>query len=405
MNRVHDVAIVGGGMVGAALALALARGGLSVALVDRQPVASPAARDDYDLRVSALSSASQRLLNALGVWYEIEAVRVSPYRRMEIWDAVGSGRLTFEAAEAGQPALGHIVENRLIQGVLRRTLGHLARVTVHCPAAVEHVHLDESIAGLALDDGTQLEARLLVGADGANSGVREAAGIAVQDWDYRQRALVTHLSTSRSHGAACYQRFLPEGPLAFLPLRNGRSSIVWSATPERVRELEGLSDDDFARELGSDFEHRLGDISRIGPRASFPLRYLHARRYVGERVALVGDAAHVVHPLAGQGVNMGFLDAAALAQVVVEARRARRDFGRAYELRRYERWRRGDNTIMANSLHGLKYLFGTGNETVAWARSLGLDLVDELKPVKKLFMRQAAGMTGDLPKLAQGESL
>lgn len=403
MNRVHDVAIVGGGMVGAALALALTRSGMSVALVDRQPVSPPTARDEYDLRVSALSPASERLLNALGVWFEIEAVRASPYRRMEVWDAVGKGSLTFQAAEAGEPALGHIVENRLVQGVLRNTLGRQSRALVLCPAQVEEFELGGDSAVVHLDDGTRVEARLLVGADGANSAVREAAGIQCHDWNYRQRALVTHLGTREHHGASCFQRFLPEGPLAFLPLKDGRSSIVWSATPERTRELEAMSDDDFAEEVASAIEHRLGRVSRVGPRASFPLRYLHAKRYAGERVALVGDAAHVVHPLAGQGVNLGFLDAAALAQVLVESKRAGRDFGRVSELRPYERWRRADNTVMANALHGLKYLFGTGNEAVAWTRSLGLNLVDELKPVKRLFMRQAAGMTGELPNLAKGE--
>lgn len=405
MSRVHDVAIVGGGVVGAALGLALTRSGLSVALVDRQPVSPPTGRDDYDLRVSALSSASERLLNALGVWHEITAIRASPYRRMEVWDAVGKGRVTFEAAESGEPALGHIVENRLVQGVLRNSLGRQSRATVYCPATLEGIDFETDSVAVSLDDGTDLRARLLVGADGANSPVREAAGIPAQEWDYRQRALVTHLATSESHGATCFQRFLPEGPLAFLPLLDGRSSIVWSATPERVRELEALGDDAFADAVASAIETRLGRVSRIGPRASFPLRYLHARRYVGDRVVLVGDAAHVVHPLAGQGVNMGLLDVAALTQVVVESRRAGRDFGRVSELRRYERWRRADNTLMANSLHGLKHLFGTGNEAIAWARSLGLNLVDELKPVKRLFMRQAAGMTGDLPKLSMGEPL
>lgn len=405
MSRVHDVAIVGGGVVGAALGLALTRSGVSVALVDRQPVSPPTGRDEYDLRVSALSSASERLLNALGVWHEIAAIRASPYRRMEVWDAVGKGRVTFEAAESGEPALGHIVENRLVQGVLRNSLGRQSRATVYCPATLENIDLETDAAAVSLDDGTELRARLLVGADGANSPVREAAGIPAQEWDYRQRALVTHLATSESHGATCFQRFLPDGPLAFLPLLDGRSSIVWSATPERVRELEALEDDAFADAVASAIENRLGRVSRIGPRAAFPLRYLHARRYVGDRVVLVGDAAHVVHPLAGQGVNMGLLDVAALTQVVVESRRAGRDFGRVSELRRYERWRRADNTLMANSLHGLNHLFGTGNEAIAWARSLGLNLVDELKPVKRLFMRQAAGMTGDLPKLAMGEPL
>lgn len=405
MTREHDVAIVGGGMAGSALALALVRCGLAVALVDRQPVQAPSARDEYDLRVSALSHASERVLNALGVWPEIEAVRASPYRLMEIWDAVGKGKLMFHASETGEPALGHIVENRLVQGVVRASLSHQARARVFCPARVDSIRLEPDAASLDLDDGSRLRARLLVGADGADSVVRGAAGIEAATWDYRQRALVTSVATRRPHASACYQRFLAGGPVAFLPLANGRSSIVWSAPPDRARELEAMPAEVFAGELEEAIEGRLGAITRITKRASFPLRYLHARRYVSNRVALIGDAAHVVHPLAGQGANLGFLDVAALAEVLVKSHRAGRDIGRESELRPYERWRRADNMLMANALHGLKYLFGTGDYSIAWLRSLGLDVVDELKPVKRLFMSQAAGMTGELPRMAAGERL
>lgn len=405
MKREQDVAIVGGGMAGSALALALVRSGLSVALIDRDAVSAPTARDKYELRVSALSHASERVLNALGVWPEIEAVRASPYRSMEIWDAVGEGKLMFRAAETGEPALGHIVENRLVQGVLRASLGHQARARVHCPAKVESISLEAEAARLDLDDGTRVRARLVVGADGANSMVRRAAGIDAGTWDYKQRALVTSVATRESHASTCYQRFLPGGPVAFLPLVDGRSSIVWSAPPDRAWELEAMPEEVFAGELEEAIEGRLGAVGQVGQRASFPLRYLHAKRYVSERVALIGDAAHVVHPLAGQGANLGLLDVAALAEVLVGAHRAGRDIGRESELRPYERWRRPDNLLMANALHGLKYLFGTGDNSVAWLRSLGLNVVDELKPVKRIFMRQAAGMTGELPRLAAGERL
>lgn len=405
MSTMHDVAVIGGGAVGSAFALALARAGLDVLLVDRNEVTPPSVHEPLDLRVSALSPASERILAALGVWQSIETVRASPYRRMEVWDVAGFGVLTFESSVLGEPRLGHIVENRLVQGVLRVDLLRHSKVTVCCPASLESFEIGEESAKLELDDGTVHETRLLVGADGGRSRVRELAEIPVTSWEYGQHALVCHVATSDSHNETCYQRFLPAGPLAFLPLRDGRSSIVWSTTPEEAQSLSEMSDDEFIEALEEAMQHRLGRVSGISERVTFPLRYLHARRYVGERLALIGDSAHVVHPLAGQGVNLGFMDAAALAEVVVKAHRDKRDFGRDSELRRYERWRKGDNQIMANTLNSLKYMFSSDLRIVGWARNLGLSLVDELKPVKKLFMKHAGGMTGDLPKLAMGEQL
>lgn len=405
MSEPYDVAVIGGGTVGCAFALAVARAGLTVLLVDRQPVAPPGVRDALDLRVSAMSPASERILNALGVWEEIETVRACPYRRMEIWDSAGSGSLTFESAEAGEPRLGHIVENRLAQGLLRNELTRHSHVHMRCPGGLLGFHVDGPLASLELDDGNIEQARLLVGADGGRSAVRGHSGIAASAWDYRQRAVVTHVATKEPHSQACYQRFLATGPVAFLPLLDGRSSIVWSTTPEEANRLTAMPEDEFSAALEQAVGGRLGAVSQVGERASFPLQYLHARRYVDERLALIGDAAHVVHPLAGQGVNLGLLDAAALAEVVVEAHRRRRDFGRVSELRRYERWRKGDNLVMANALHGLKHMFGSDDRALAFARNLGLNLVDELKPVKKLFMRQAAGLTGGLPRMASGEPL
>jgi len=401
----HQVAVIGAGTVGAALALALARAGVSVLLVEREAPKPPARRDEMDLRVSALSIASENILNSLGVWEEIKAVRACPYRHMEVWDAGGGGSLEFHSVEAGEPRLGHIVENRLARGVLWASLARHPRVTLACPSALEAFTVAEDGVQIELEDGTRKSVALLVGADGGRSKVREDAGIPSRIWDYRQRAVVTHVATGKPHQFTCYQRFLATGPLAFLPLADGRSSIVWSTTPEEAERLLGLEDDAFAAELTEAGESKLGTISRVGKRAAFPLRYQHARRYVQQRIALVGDAAHVVHPLAGQGVNLGLLDAAALAEVVVSAHRARRDIGRVSELRPYERWRKGDDLIMGNVLHGLKYLFGSDKRTVSWARNLGMNVVDDLKPIKKLFMRQAAGLAGDLPKLAVGQPL
>lgn len=405
MSAQNDVAVVGGGVVGSAFALALARAGLRVLLIDRDRVKPPSAREPMDLRVSALSPASERMLTALGVWQAIEAVRASPYRRMEVWDVAGFGVLTFDSNVLGEPRLGHIVENRLVQGMLRAELSRHSRVTTRCPASLVEFQVREDKVSIELDDGGIEEATLLVGADGGRSAVREAAGIPVTSWEYGQSAVVCHVATSDRHNQTCLQRFLPTGPLAFLPLLDGRSSIVWSTIPEEAESLVAMPEEDFIEALEEASQRRLGRVRGVSERASFTLGYLHARRYVEERIALIGDAAHVVHPLAGQGVNLGLLDAAALAEIVVNAHRERRDYGLASELRRYERWRKGDNLIMANTLNALKYMFSSDLRLVGWARNLGLSLVDELKPVKKLFMKQAGGMAGDLPKLAMGEEI
>lgn len=404
-NSRYDVAVVGGGVVGSAFTLALARAGLTVLLVSGEQVSPPKARDPIDLQVSAMLPASERILSALGVWQAIEAVRSSPFRRMEVWDIAGFGVLTFDSNVLGEPRLGHIVEDRLVQAALRAELSRHSKATVRCPASLQDFGVGEDGVTLELEDGIKVRAALLVGADGADSRVREIAGIPVTTWDYGRHALLCHVRTSEPHNQTCFQRFLPAGPLAFLPVDEGRSSLFWSMSPEEGEELLGMETDDFGRALEEASQKRLGIVREVSERAAVDLNYHHARRYVDERVALIGDAAHVVHPLAGQGVNLGLMDAVALAEVVVKARRDRRDFGLVSELRPYERWRKGDNLIMANTLNALKYMYSTDLKIVGWARNLGLSLVDELKPVKKLLMAHASGVTGDLPRLAMGQPL
>lgn len=403
-ERFHDVIIAGGGVVGASLACALADAGLRVALIDAREPATDWPVDSIDQRVYAVTCASQTLFERLGVWEDMVRRGVSPYQAMEVWDAVGPGRIHFDAAELGEPWLGHIVEQRVIQAALldgQRTRSGLERI---CPAVLADFHVDAAGVSVRLEDGRELAAALLVGADGAGSRVRELAGIGIETHDYEQTAVVAVVATERPHAGTAWQRFLPTGPLAFLPLRDGRCSIVWSTTPVEAERLLTLPDEEFCLELGQAFDYELGAVTAVTARAGFPLRRLHAVDYVQQRLALVGDAAHVIHPLAGQGVNLGLLDAAVLAEVVADTAAAGRDIGSHANLRRYERWRRGENALMQSAMDGFKWLFASPLAPVRLLRNLGLGTVDRLTPIKSLLARHAMGRAGDLPHLVRPES-
>jgi 2-polyprenylphenol 6-hydroxylase len=395
-----DVVIIGGGMVGATLAALLGDSVLRVAVVEPAPPQCDWPEDSVDLRVSALTAASQRILDAVGAWPAMVALGVSPFREMRVWDASGNGEIHFDCADIGEPRLGHIVENRVIQRVLFERLRSLANVRMFCPAALESLAVGAG-AEARLADGTVIRARLVVAADGANSRTRTLAGIRVRGWSYDQKAVVATVATESSHQATAWQRFLPDGPLAFLPLRDGRSSIVWSTRPEHAEHLLAAEAGDFMNELAEAFAHRLGRITGCGPRAAFPLRLQYADNYIGARIALVGDAAHAIHPLAGQGVNLGMLDAAALAEVLRDAVAQGRDIGATPVLRRYERWRKGDNLTMMLIMDGFKRLFGATAPPLRLARNLGLTLTDNAVPVKNLIIRHAMGLKGDLPQIAR----
>lgn len=400
-----DVAVIGGGMVGATLAALLDGSGLRIAVVEAAAPALEWPGDSVDLRVSALTAASERMLTALGAWPAMRALGVSPFREMRVWDAAGAGAIHFDCADIGEPRLGHIVENRVIQRVLFERLRDSAGVRMFCPATLERLAFDApgdaAGAQVELSDGTTIRARLVVAADGANSKTRTLAGIAVRGWSYDQKGVVATVATEHSHEATAWQRFLPDGPLAFLPLRDGRSSIVWSTRPDHAERLLAAEPAAFRAELAEAFAHRLGAITDVGPRAAFPLRLQHANRYIGTRLALVGDAAHSIHPLAGQGVNLGMLDAAALAEVLQKAAVNGRDIGATPVLRRYERWRKGDNLMMMLVMDGFKRLFGATAPPLQVARNLGLRLTDGTPPVKNLIIRHAMGLTGDLPHIAR----
>jgi len=400
-NLRFDILVVGGGMVGAALACACLGKGWRIAVVETREPQRVWPEGEVDLRVSALNHASQRILERLGAWDRIAQLGASPYREMHVWDAIGGGSIHFNSAELGESDLGHIVENRVIQLALWERLEGAEDVTLLCPADLDDIELTIDAALLDLKDGRRIIARLLVGADGRDSRVRGRAGIASRGWLYDQQALVANVQVQEWHRETAWQRFLPTGPLAFLPLLDGRCSIVWSATELRATELMALGDGDFRSELEEAIDGKLGSIGEVGLRAAFGLRMQHAEQYVKPRLALIGDAAHAVHPLAGQGVNLGFLDAAALATALDVAKGRGRDIGGLWTLRRYERARRGDNILMLAAMDGFKRLFSNAVPPLGILRSAGLSTVDRLAPLKHLFMRHALGLGDDMPPLAR----
>ncbi len=406
MSGPADVVIVGGGMVGACLAALLARRGIvpseRIVLVESRLPPRPASDDDIDLRVSALSRASERVLHACGVWSAIGAARTCAYERMCVWDESarpdGPGAIQFDCTALGQPNLGYIVENRRIQWELLQQ----ARIAGVRIVQSQVRGLGHALRGMTVElvEGPRIESALVVAADGVDSPTRHLMGIDTRRHRHEQRAVVTHVETAHPHQRTAWQRFLATGPIALLPLHDGRSSIVWTTTPDSAASLKALDDEEFCLALERASDAVLGHIGRCGPRADFPLQSSHAQSYVEARFALVGDAAHSVHPLAGQGVNLGFLDCAALAEVIADARASGNDPGDLKGLRRYERWRKGENFLMLAALDGLNRLFSNASPTVGAIRRAGLTLVNRAEPVKTLFMKRALGLAGDLPRLA-----
>ncbi|QEY65474.1 2-octaprenyl-3-methyl-6-methoxy-1,4-benzoquinol hydroxylase [Metapseudomonas lalkuanensis] len=400
-----DLIIVGAGMVGSALALALKDSGLDILLIDGSPLSvkpfDPAAA--FEPRVSALSAASQRILLRLGAWPGVLARRSSPYSEMRVWDGSGTGQIHFSASSVHAEVLGHIVENRVVQDALMEPL-HDSGIGLMPGARLERLRRSGDDWLLTLVDGRELRTPLVVAADGANSAVRRLAGCATREWDYLHHAIVTSVRCAEPHQSTAWQRFTDDGPLAFLPLeRDGEHwcSIVWSVTPAEAERLMALDDTAFCNELGRAFEWRLGEVLGADPRLCIPLRQRHAKRYVEEGLALIGDAAHTIHPLAGQGVNLGFLDAAVLAEVLLHANARGERLADERVLGRFERRRMPHNLAMMAAMEGFERLFQADPLPLRWLRNSGLKWVDGMPEAKALFVRQALGLSGDLPDLAR----
>ncbi len=397
-----DLVIAGGGIVGATLACLLNGLALRVALVERRlpdqqelPFRAPELR--FDARVSALNESSRQVLDDVGVWEAIREIRCCEYGEMRVWDAEGTGSVHFSAAELGLDSLGAIVENAVLLETLYARLRRQENLNLVAPFATAALEDGAGGAMLVGECGRRLRARLLVAADGGNSVLRRLAGISSREWDYGQTALVTTVRTERSHQFTAWQRFLDTGPLAFLPLAAAEedgfrhSSIVWSTSPDHAEELMELPDEPFRARLAGAIENRLGAIEWSDRRFCFPLRQRHADCYVKDNIVLAGDAAHTIHPLAGQGVNLGIRDAAALAQELRAGLAAGRALDDPVVLRRYERRRKGDNLGMMWTMEGLHRLFGADAPTLRWLRNTGLKLVDQAPPLKSFLARRAIG--------------
>jgi 2-polyprenylphenol 6-hydroxylase len=404
-GRDFDVLIVGAGVIGTTMASLLVARGLvtrdRVAVIaDRLSPPAAVPDTDWDLRVFALSRASQRLLTLCGTWGALRTQKRCAYQRMCVWDARGApggpGSLTFDSAELGEPNLGFIVESRELQTQSLRSAA--AAGVVFIEAGIDELVLGDAGVRIRLTDGRDLGGRLLIAADGTESRTRALLGIDTAGHAYSQDALVAHVRTATPHGSTAWQRFLPTGPLAFLPLPDGRSSIVWSTARAEATRLRSLDAVSFGEELTRASGGVLGACELTTPIASFPLKLQYALDYVRPRAVLLGDAAHVVHPLAGQGLNLGLLDCASLAQVLGDAGSGG-FFGEQRLLRRYERWRRSENLLTATALDGLERLFTSADPGLSRLRMLGLGAVGQVPFVKRELAERALGLKGDLPAL------
>ncbi|MBT8055923.1 MAG: NAD(P)-binding protein [Xanthomonadales bacterium] len=402
-----DVAVVGGGMVGATAACLLARAGFTVVVIDDGKSPSFDASTDMGLRVSAISPGAMSILSEAGAWRLVEGQRHSPYRTMRVEDRDETAAIEFQAPEFGLDVLGAIVENDLVQWALWQSLRVMAGIEILERERVAGIEYCEGLPVITLDSGEQVVARLVAAADGASSKLRGLLGIGQRHWEYGQMGVVGVVRSAEPNPGVAWQRFLDGGPIAFLPLADGRSSIVWSCTELDARRRLEQDEASFVSELEAAVAgspgHWPGALESVGPRAAFPLTMRLSDRYAARRAVLLGDAAHVMHPLAGQGVNTGLLDAAGLVEVLVDARFAQRDIGDARVLERYDRWRRSEAELMSQGVHGLRGVFLP--DELGLLRRAGLGLVSRSWTVREAFIRRATGRHRNAPALARGQTL
>lgn len=416
--RPFDVVVAGAGLIGAASACLFAHQGLKVALVEAQPQSQPKPQpqaaqssqprgafppDATDARVSAINLAVGNLFTALGVWSRLNPKLLSRYHAMKVWDRNSAAKISFRADEVGvgEACLGYIIENRVMRAAMLAQLQQSAHATVLHNTAVTGIQQNGAATVTVTLSDQQIVTRLLVGADGCHSRVRELCGISTQFFDFAQDAIVATLSAARGHRATAWQCFLATGPVAMLPLADARCALVWSCDRERADALMQLNETEFCARLQPLFLSELGALSDLQPRRRFPIVQHHASRYIADSVALVGDAAHSLHPLAGLGANLGFMDAAALAEVVGHAHRRGRHIGQYSVLRRYERWRQGNNALVLAMMRGFKEIFGSRWRAAQAIRSGGMNLVDASPALKAALAKFAGGEYGDIPLLCR----
>jgi len=398
-SKKTEIIIIGGGMVGLSLAAVLLKMQFTVTVVEsKEPLLNWEATD-YDARVSAINIASYRFLNYIDVWSDLREMCVAPLERMLVWDALGGGEIQFDAAEVNKESLGYIVENREIVRALWKKLSKDANCKLLFPCKPEQVNVDDKGVHLQCDNGKTITADVIVGADGAHSWLRHQMPADMVEKPYQQHALVAVIKTEKPHERRALQPFLKTGPLGVLPLSDPyQISIVWSTNPTHADKLSSMPIEDFNRALTNALDSRLGNMSCLSERRVIPLIMRHAQHYVSERMVLVGDAAHTIHPLAGQGVNLGFMDAACLAETLREAKEKKRDIGSKNVLRRYERWRKGDNTLMLLAMRGFKECFSEQSPLWVTLRSFGLNATNRSSCMKKYAMQVALNHSDDLPR-------
>lgn len=399
-----ELLIAGGGLNGLLLGIACAGAGLETAVIDRE---DPARMLDagFDGRASAIAYGSRLVFDGIGLWPDIEG-EAEPIREIRVADDDSPLFLHYDHRDlGGDTPLGYIVENRVLRRALFERARSLATLQLLAPRTVAGMDASAGRATATLADGTQLATRLVIGADGKDSPLRRAAGIEIVEWKYPQTGIVTTVQHERPHAGIAIEHFLPAGPFAILPMTGNRSSLVWTEAAGLAPRLLSLPEAEFAAELRARFGAFLGAVEPIGPRWAYPLGLMQADRYTARRLALIGEAAHVIHPIAGQGLNIGIRDVAALAEAIVDARRLGRDIGDDSVLERYQRWRRADALLLAAVTDGLNRLFSNAVPPVKLARDIGLAIVNELPPLKRLLMQHAMGTLGDRPRLARGEAL